>query len=109
MTQNLAEVELGPVVRAEEFTPPPKVDSQVIILTPRDQALVDENVIELAKRGFSSPRKKLAHNLAGFRNLSKVDWQELMLPIVNVDARAEDLSLDEWKLLDEASSEKLKK
>lgn len=102
-TQNLARVELGPVVRAEEFTPPPKVDSQVIVLTPREVALVPESVIELAKRGFSSPRKKLTHNLAGFRNRSKVDWQELMLAIVNVDARAEDLSLEDWKLLDEAS------
>ncbi len=106
MTQNLATVELGPVVRAAEFTPPPKVDSQVIILTPRDKVLVGESTIELAKRGFSSPRKKLAHNLAGFRNHSKADWQELMLPIVNVDARAEDLSLAEWELLDKASTEK---
>ena len=30
-TQNLAEVELGPVVRAAEFTPPPKVDSQILV------------------------------------------------------------------------------
>lgn len=103
MTQNLAEVELGPVVRAEEFTPPPKVDSQVIVLTPHSEALAGDSVIELAKRGFSSPRKKLAHNLAGFRNYSKADWQEMLLPVVNVDARAEDLSLEDWKLLDEAS------
>lgn len=103
-TQNLAEVTLGPIVRAEEFTPPPKVDSQVIVLAPRGKALVSDGVIDLAKRGFSSPRKKLAHNLAGFRSHSKVDWQELMLPIVNVDARAEDLSLEEWQLLDEASA-----
>lgn len=32
--QNQAEAELGPVVKAAEFTPPPKVDSQVIILKP---------------------------------------------------------------------------
>lgn len=32
--QNLAEAELGPVVKAKEFTPPPQVDSQVLILTP---------------------------------------------------------------------------
>ena len=34
--QNQAEVELGPVVKAAEFTPPPKVDSQVLVLTPLD-------------------------------------------------------------------------
>lgn len=102
-TQNLAEVELGPVVRAEEFTPPPKVDSQVIVLTPRGRALVSESVINLVKHGFSSPRKKLAHNLSGYRHHSKADWQEILLPIARIDARAEDLSLEEWRLLDEAS------
>lgn len=101
-TQNLAEVELGPVVRAEEFTPPPKVDSQVIILTPRKKALVNESVIELAKRGFISPRKKLIHNLAGFRNHSKDEWQNMLSLIADSNVRAEALSLEDWRRLDEA-------
>lgn len=98
-TQNLAEVELGPVVRAEEFTPPPKVDSQVVVLTPLAEPQVDPKCLELAKRGFSSPRKKLAANLSGGQR-SKADWQEILRQnSINPDARAEDLSLWDWETL----------
>lgn len=102
-TQNLAEVELGPVVGAEEFTPPPKVDSQVIILRPRAQSLISEEVVDLIKRGFSSPRKKLSHNLAGFRGHSKADWQIALASGPGIDARAEDLSFIDWQKLNDYS------
>ena len=97
--QNLAEVELGPVVKAEEFTPPPKVDSQVIVLAPLAEPQIDPACLELAKRGFSSPRKKLAANLADGQR-SKTDWQEILRQnSINPDARAEDLSLWDWENL----------
>lgn len=97
--QNLAEVELSSVVRAEEFTPPPKVDSQVVVLTPLDGPQVAPECLELAKRGFSSPRKKLAANLANAQR-SKADWQEILRQnSINPDARAEDLSLWDWETL----------
>jgi 16S rRNA (adenine1518-N6/adenine1519-N6)-dimethyltransferase len=35
MSQFYAEVSLGPVVTADKFDPPPKVDSQVVVLKPR--------------------------------------------------------------------------
>lgn len=97
--QNLAEVELGPVVKAAEFTPPPKVDSQVIVLTPLAEPQVAPGCLELAKRGFSSPRKKLAANLADGQH-SKADWQGILRREgINPDARAEDLSLWDWETL----------
>lgn len=97
--QNLAAVELGPVVRAAEFTPPPKVDSQILILDPYDQPQIDPVVLQLAKRGFSSPRKKLATNLADAK-ISKTDWQEILRQnAINPDARAEDLDLWDWEEL----------
>ncbi len=97
--QNLAEVELGPVVRAEEFTPPPKVDSQVIVLTPLSEPQVAPEYLELARRGFLNPRKKLAANLANAKR-SKADWQEILRQnSINPDARAEDLSLWDWETL----------
>lgn len=102
-TQNLAEVELGPVVGAEEFTPPPKVDSQVIILRPRAQSLISEEVVDLIKRGFSSPRKKLSHNLAGLRGHSKADWQATLVSGAGMDVRAEDLSFTDWQKLNDYS------
>ncbi len=97
--QNLAEVELGPIVPACEFTPPPKVDSQVIILTPLPESQIDQKVFALIKKGFSNPRKKLASNLA-VGDRSKTDWQSILVEHkINPDARAEDLELWDWEEL----------
>lgn len=94
--QGWAEPELGPAVLAGEFTPPPKVDSQVLILHPLLEPLLSEAVLRFAKRGFSSPRKKLAANLADSSH-SKTDWQENLRSLkLNPDARAQDLSLWDW-------------
>ncbi len=99
--QNQAEVELGPVVKAAEFTPPPKVDSQVLVLTPLDTPQVDPTVLELAKQGFSNPRKKLSANLANTQlGISKTSWEDLLRNCtINPDARAEDLGLWDWEEL----------
>lgn len=105
--QNLAEVELGPVVPAAEFTPPPKVDSQVLILTPLAQPVVDPACLELAKQGFSSPRKKLVSNLAAAGTRSREDWRQLLEShSINPDARAEDLSLWDWEALHQSIQDK---
>lgn len=60
-----AEVELGPVVLKGEFTPVPKVDSQVLVLKPfKDGPKYPPEVMELIKQAFKNPRKKLKHNLS---------------------------------------------
>lgn len=97
--QNRAEVELGPIVKAAEFTPPPKVDSQVLILTPLAEPQVSEACLELAKRGFSSPRKKLVANLTDATH-SRDDWRAILSANgINPDARAQDLSLWDWEAI----------
>ena len=92
-TQARAKVELGPIVKREFFTPPPKVDSQVIILEPYEKSLVDDNVLDLIKVGFAKPRKKL---------LANGELKDL-LKDANIDGnlRPADLSLDDWKKLAE--------
>lgn len=103
MTQNRADVELGPVVVAAEFTPPPKVDSQVLVLEPLVEPQVSGDCLELAKRGFLNPRKKLAGVLADGR-LSREDWRKILEEnSINPDARAEDLSLWDWENLEKAT------
>lgn len=105
--KNLAEVEAGIVrtdvagnltyeVPKEYFTPPPKVDSAVILLEPRKRPLVDEKIIKLAKQGFSKPRKKLISNLNGSMEEKKVIFERLNL---DLNARAADLNLDDWQKL----------
>ena len=59
--KNRAAIEAGPVVLKDEFTPPPKVDSQVIVLYPHAPVVKNE-VFDLIKQSFKSPRKKLIHN-----------------------------------------------
>lgn len=99
LVQNYARVTLGPVVPAAEFTPPPKVDSQVLILVPYNAPLIGEAALGLAKRGFASPRKKLASVLADGQ-CSREQWREKLQRLnLNPDARAEDLSLDDWEKL----------
>lgn len=95
--QNLAKVSLGPIVKKDLFTPPPKVDSQVIILEPRETPQVSPEVISLIKRGFSAPRKKLIKNLG---QVSKTDLQTIFRELnIPENARPADLTLETWKKL----------
>ena len=95
--KNYADVELGPVVGREEFTPPPKVDSQAIILKPHEVA-VKEEMFKIIKRGFAAPRKKLVHNLAGLK--SKEELKRTFEGInISIDARPGDLHLSDWQKL----------
>ncbi len=101
--KNRAEVELGPVVLASEFTPPPKVDSQVIVMTPH-KPIIGEDVFKLIEVGFSSPRKKVVKNLASVKSRDEIRDVFLKLKL-NVDARPSDLHLDDWqKIYDKLSN-----
>ena len=62
--QIYSNVTLGPVVKRDFFTPPPKVDSQVVILEPLAQPRASETTMSLIKLGFIAPRKKLVANLS---------------------------------------------
>lgn len=95
------QVSLGPVVAAKLFTPPPKVDSQVIVMTRRKQPLFEDvntqRFFELVKAGFISRRKTLLNALSGGLRLSK-EQTTALLDQANIDAglRAQALSLDDW-------------
>lgn len=99
--QVFADVELGDIVPAEMFTPPPKVDSQVVILRTRTESFfenIDEKAFfRLVKAGFSSKRKMLRSSLAGGLGLAKPEVEKI-LEAAKIDSnrRAEDLSLVEW-------------
>ena len=76
------------------FTPQPKVDSAVVLLTPRDPGALPEcdGVFfnTLVKQGFSQRRKQLRKMLAGYA----VDWPPMLGVAATV--RAEELSLEQW-------------
>ena len=103
-TQVFFEVRLGQVVPAALFTPPPKVDSQVVILsrrkTPQVQPADQSEFFRLVKAGFSSRRKKLRSSLAGGLHLEKAVVEGLLTDAgVSPNARAEDLSVTSWLTL----------
>lgn len=99
--QFYCETSLSVEVPAELFTPPPKVDSQILGLTYRTEPLFPEvDTIEffrLVKAGFHEKRKKLRSSLASGLHISKPD-AEALLNAAGIDPslRAQALSLDNW-------------
>ena len=108
--QVYADVSLGEYVPCEYFTPPPKVDSQVVILRTRPTPLVtseqEKAFFRVVKAGFSAKRKKLRSSLAGGLGIEKPDVEKLLARArISPDARAEDLSIDAWLRLVKANDD----
>jgi 16S rRNA (adenine1518-N6/adenine1519-N6)-dimethyltransferase len=106
--QLFAEVTLGDVVPAALFTPPPKVDSQVVILKTRQepflQDISEKDFFRMVKAGFSAKRKMLRSSLSGGLGISKTDAEVLLKKAgIDPDNRAENLSLNDWARLVKAS------
>jgi 16S rRNA (adenine1518-N6/adenine1519-N6)-dimethyltransferase len=79
------------------FTPAPKVDSAVVLLTPRPLDELPDcdggRFVRLVKLGFSQRRKQLRKMLAG----EGLDWSGLCAFLgVEETVRAEELSLGQW-------------
>jgi len=99
--QVYANTRLGIEAPKEYFTPPPKVDSQVVVLETRPTQLVkpaDERLFfRVVKAGFSAKRKKLRSSISAGLALDKQATDKLLRGVnVNPDDRAEDLSIDDW-------------
>ncbi len=99
--QLFAEVTLGDKVPAALFTPPPKVDSQVVILKTRQTPFLTDvseaDFFRVVKAGFSAKRKKLRSSLSGGLKLSKPETEEILGQAgINPNDRAETLDLDAW-------------
>lgn len=99
--QFYCEVELGDLVPAELFTPPPKVDSQILELQYRHQPLFEvadtTTFFRIVKAGFSERRKKLRSSLSGGLGMTKPAAEQLLLQAgINPNLRAQALTLDDW-------------
>lgn len=104
MAQFYAEVSLGAVVTADKFDPPPKVDSQVVILRHRGEPLFGDiepkQFFKVVKAGFGEKRKTLRNSLSGGLGLSKPDAEKLLQKAgINPETRAQELTLDNWHTL----------
>jgi len=99
--QLFADVTLGDVVPARMFIPPPKVDSQVVIMRTRQSPFLsdisEKDFFTVVKAGFSAKRKKLRSSLSGGLSISKPEAESVLAQAdISADSRAEALSLDDW-------------
>jgi len=102
--QFYCEVWLDRLVPAELFTPPPKVDSQILALRFRKAPLfpdVDTKLFfRVVKAGFAQRRKTLLNSLSGGLHLSRQQTQELLEGSgIAPTTRAQALSLEQWHVL----------
>lgn len=108
-SQIYAEVSLDILVPREFFTPPPKVDSQVVVLKSREYNLIEifnsKNNCEVSEReffrivkaGFAAKRKKIAKSLSANLAISKERTAEILEKCeISPDLRAQDLNIEEW-------------
>jgi 16S rRNA (adenine1518-N6/adenine1519-N6)-dimethyltransferase len=102
--QSYWEVSAGQVVAAELFTPPPKVDSQILVLqrrpTPLFGSMDERRFFRVVKAGFSSKRKTLRNTISAGLHISKIE-AEAALNSAGIDAglRPEALSIQQWVAL----------
>jgi len=89
-------------VAKESFWPEPKVDSAIIKIDniKKTKKINQERFFKIVKAGFSSPRKQLANNLSEKLNIDKEKIKTALAECgLNPQARAENLSLENWMKL----------
>ncbi len=102
--QVYAKTSLGVEVDRSYFTPPPEVDSQVIVLKTRQEPLIAINeqadFFRIARAGFGEKRKKLRSSLSGGLHISKPEVDEILTAVgIPPEARAQELSIEQWHQL----------
>jgi 16S rRNA (adenine1518-N6/adenine1519-N6)-dimethyltransferase len=107
-------VTLGRVVKAELFTPPPKVDSQILIMNYDPNPLysnIDAKLFfRIVKAGFSQRRKTLLNTLSGGLQIPRIEVETILEEVkIETQTRAQSLSLNDWFNLYEAIALKLSK
>lgn len=97
-SQFYAECSVGIEIAAELFDPPPKVDSQVVILKTMIHPQVDKKLFfRIVKAGFGEKRKKLVNSLAGGLQLDKKKVQKIIKELgFESNVRAQELSVEDW-------------
>ncbi len=95
------DIQLSRTVSAKLFTPPPKIDSQILIMAARPAPLfpnVDTKAFfRIVKAGFSNRRKTLLNSLTAGLHLKKQDVTDILKKAnVKANLRPQELSLNDW-------------
>ena len=102
--QYYATPELLFIVPKKAFFPVPEVDSAIIKISLNKTAKTEKEAtskfFRTIRAGFSAKRKTLANNLSASFKITKTEALEKLKKIeINPNARAQELSLAEWKKL----------
>ena len=95
------DVSLGEVIPARLFTPPPKVDSRILVLDRRNEppfSDVDtQRFFRIVKAGFSQRRKTLLNSLSAGLHMNRETALSLLQQAgIDPGARAQALSIGQW-------------
>lgn len=95
---------LDQAVPAKLFTPPPKVDSQILVMKHRPNPLFTDvntkDFFRLVKAGFAQRRKTLLNSLSSGLHLSREEMEKILRAAgIDPKRRAQTLSLDDWHTL----------
>lgn len=98
------QVELDRIIPAALFVPPPKVDSQILVLRRRRKPLFDDvdpgEFFRVVKAGFAQPRKTLLNNLTASLQLSQDETRAVCeRAAIDSGRRAQTLDMEEWREL----------
>ncbi len=93
VTQSWAEPQIVARVKKDAFSPQPKVNSAVISITPKSDAIVDKEYYQFIHKLFQQPRKTIANNLsaAGYEKNRIIGTMKKMG--INPNDRPQNLSL----------------
>ena len=99
-TQYYFDVIKGPIVTADKFDPPPKVDSQIVKLIPRPSELDaynEKELIRLIKIGFAAKRKTMLNNISSGYMIDKPQAKQILEKAgIDPTSRPQTLGVDKW-------------
>ena len=89
------------LVPSDRFDPRPKVDSQIVRMTPKDSQKLskedEKELFRLIRIGFASKRKTLVNNLKNGYQLSREDAEDYLGELdLHLLIRPQELSLSNW-------------
>lgn len=101
VVQQYFDVEKKNIVLAEMFTPPPKVDSQIIVLSRRAKPVIktdnDKDFFRLVRVGFSARRKTLENSLSNGLRINKQQVREIIIDAkLDPSVRPQVLTILQW-------------
>lgn len=97
MTQWIMDVEAVMTLPPSAFTPPPKINSTIIRMTPKSQDDIDFKAMERIVADAFNQRRKMIRTSLGSYNFC---WEKLG---IDPQKRAENLTVDNYKILANAS------